>query len=75
MFEHLILRPEHGEHPLEAPGTPEASGALGLPSGPDAPAAPGGPDPERIAATTGGAGFRLADCVQALCENVLKRAA
>ncbi|MFI8776958.1 DUF222 domain-containing protein [Brachybacterium paraconglomeratum] len=32
-------------------------------------------DPERIAATTGGAGFRLADCVQAMCESVLARAA
>ncbi|MGO2607423.1 MAG: DUF222 domain-containing protein [Brachybacterium tyrofermentans] len=29
------------------------------------------PDPERIAATTGGAGFRLADCVDALCRNVV----
>lgn len=32
-------------------------------------------DPERIAATTGGAGFRLADCVDALCRNVMDRAA
>ncbi|GAA1307436.1 HNH endonuclease signature motif containing protein [Brachybacterium tyrofermentans] len=29
------------------------------------------PDPERIAATTGGADFRLADCVDALCRNVV----
>lgn len=32
-------------------------------------------DPERIAATTGGAGFRLADCVDALCRNVVRSAA
>ena len=63
MFERLILRPDHREQPLE-------SG-----SGADAPDAPEGRDPERIAATTGGAGFRLADCVQVLCENVLPRAA
>lgn len=40
-----------------------------------APGLPDGRDPERIAATTGGEGFRLADCVQALCESVLVRAA
>lgn len=40
-----------------------------------APGTPDGRDPERIAATTGGEGFRLADCVQALCESVLVRAA
>ena len=32
-------------------------------------------DPERIAATTGGAGFRLADCVDALCHHVMELAA
>ncbi|WP_193104451.1 HNH endonuclease signature motif containing protein [Brachybacterium sp. FME24] len=32
-------------------------------------------DPERIAATTGGFGFRLADCVDVLCSNVVKSAA
>ncbi|WP_422116212.1 hypothetical protein [Brachybacterium sp. UNK5269] len=32
-------------------------------------------DPERIAATTGGAGFRLADCVDLLCRSVLELAA
>lgn len=32
-------------------------------------------DPERIAATTGGAGFRLADCVDALCSSVLEPSA
>ena len=40
-----------------------------------APGTPDGQDPERIAATTGGEGFCLADCVQALCESVLVRAA
>ena len=40
-----------------------------------APGTPDGRDLERIAATTGGEGFRLADCVQALCESVLVRAA
>ncbi|MGP9846132.1 DUF222 domain-containing protein [Brachybacterium sp. 107] len=33
------------------------------------------PDPERIAATTGGEGFRLADCVAALCDNAVELAA
>ena len=33
------------------------------------------PDPERIAATTGGEGFRLADCVAALCDNAVALAA
>ena len=32
-------------------------------------------DPERIAATTGGAGFRLADCVDALCRSAVELAA
>ncbi|MDN6400036.1 MAG: hypothetical protein L0K01_06220, partial [Brachybacterium sp.] len=32
-------------------------------------------DPERIAATTGGAGFRLADCVDALCMSAVELAA
>lgn len=32
-------------------------------------------DPERIAAPTGGAGFRLADCVDTLCQNVVALAA
>ncbi|WP_394216142.1 DUF222 domain-containing protein [Brachybacterium vulturis] len=32
-------------------------------------------DPERIAATTGGAGFRLADCVDALCRSAVDLAA
>lgn len=38
------------------------------PSQPDA-------DPERIASTTGGEGFRLADCVDALCGNAVELAA
>ncbi|MDN5685993.1 MAG: HNH endonuclease [Brachybacterium sp.] len=45
---------------------------------PDAPAVPSAgqeTDPGRIAATTGGAGFRLADCVDALCSSVLESAA
>lgn len=29
-------------------------------------------DPTRIAATTGGAGFRLADCVDALCQSAVE---
>lgn len=33
------------------------------------------PDPERIAATTGGEGFRLADCVAALCSHAVELAA
>lgn len=33
------------------------------------------PDPGRIAATTGGAGFRLADCVDALCQSIVEGAA
>lgn len=33
------------------------------------------PDPSRIAATTGGFGFRLADCVDALCLSLVERAA
>lgn len=32
---------------------------------------PSDPDPGRIAATTAGAGFSLAACVDALCENVI----
>lgn len=72
MLERLILRPDHGDSPLDAP---EASDALETSDAPDLPNAPDGRDPERIAATTGGAGFSRADCVQALCENVLARAA
>lgn len=87
MLERLILRPEVTRS-VEAPsaqggtGTTATGGAMG--DGPvddDASAdgsAPGtseSRDPERIAATTGGAGFRLADCVQAMCESVLARAA
>ncbi|ASK66034.1 hypothetical protein CFK39_09650 [Brachybacterium avium] len=34
-----------------------------------------GADPERIAASTGGAGFRLADCVDALCRSAMELAA
>lgn len=32
-------------------------------------------DPERIAATTGGEGFRLADCVDVLCSSIVELAA
>ena len=65
MFERLILRPDPGAHPPE----PVVHGAS------DGCAESEDLDPERIAATTGGAGFRLADCVQVLCENILTRAA
>lgn len=37
--------------------------------------ATGHPDPTRIAATTGGAGFHLADCVDTLLDNILQLAA
>ena len=70
MLEHLLFargtetaragRPESEER---SPG-PSAQGS----GGPDA-------DPARIAATTGGDGFRLADCVDALLESVLDLAA
>ena len=78
MFERLILRPDRGELPLDAENAENATvgpDAPDTPVYPDAPDTPGGRDPGRIAATTGGAGFRLADCVQVLCENVLPRAA
>lgn len=64
MFEELIVQPVRT-------GSSSASASSSAP-GSDAPS---GRDPERIAATTGGAGFRLADCVQALCQSVLARAA
>ncbi|APX33775.1 hypothetical protein BH708_14840 [Brachybacterium sp. P6-10-X1] len=60
MLEHLALRPDTGE-----------DGA----TGPTSPAHVQQADPERIAATTGGAGFRLADCVDALCQNAVELAA
>lgn len=87
MLERLILRPEVTRS-VEAPsaqggtGTTATGGAIG--DGPvdddasadgSAPGTSDSRDPERIAATTGGAGFRLADCVQAMCESVLARAA
>ncbi|GAA1488670.1 HNH endonuclease signature motif containing protein [Brachybacterium sacelli] len=60
MFEHLSLR--DGSAPVATTGS-----ASSAPTGPA--------DPERIAATTGGAGFRLADCVDVLCRNVVELAA
>lgn len=38
-------------------------------------APPPAADPERIAATTGGEGFRLADCVDVLCSSIVELAA
>lgn len=88
MLERLILRPDVPTDDT-APCTEGGAGAAAAdeaegdgPVGEDhsttagrAPGTPDGQDPERIAATTGGEGFRLADCVQALCESVLVRAA
>ncbi|WP_062946699.1 HNH endonuclease signature motif containing protein [Brachybacterium sp. sponge] len=62
MLERLILRPDAATDGA----APVAHGGTGTPDNRDL---------ERIAATTGGAGFRLADCVQALCESVQARAA
>ena len=44
-------------------------------SGTTGAALPSTADPERIASTTGGEGFRLADCVDVLCRNVVELAA
>ncbi|MEJ6543934.1 DUF222 domain-containing protein [Brachybacterium paraconglomeratum] len=88
MLERLILRPDVPTDDT-APCTEGGAGAAAAdeaegdgPVGEDhsttagrAPGTPDGQDPERIAATTGGEGFCLADCVQALCESVLVRAA
>ena len=87
MLERLILRPEVTRS-VEAPsaqggtGTTATGGAIGDGPVDDDASADGSAqsmaedrDPERIAATTDGTGFRLADCVQALCENVLSRVA
>ena len=88
MLERLILRPDVPTDDT-APCTEGGAGAAAAdeaegdgPVGEDhsttagrAPDTPDGQDPERIAATTGGEGFCLADCVQALCESVLVRAA
>ena len=83
MLERLILRPDPAEGDVdpEGPASERIPQSGELPGSEEAPGSgkdsgtPSGRDPERIAATTGGTGFRLADCVQALCENVLSRVA
>ena len=88
MLERLILRPDVPTDvaaPSAGRGAATAEGERAEGDGPvgedhsttagRAPGTPDGQDPERIAATTGGEGFRLADCVQVLCESVLVRAA
>lgn len=88
MLERLILRPDvptddtapctEGGAGAAAADEAEGDGPVGEDHSTTAGRAPGtrdGQDPERIAATTGGEGFCLADCVQALCESVLVRAA
>ena len=83
MLERLILRPDPAEGDVdpEGPSSERIPQSGELPGSEEAPGSgkdsgtPSGRDPERIAATTGGTGFRLADCVQALCENVLSRVA
>lgn len=62
MFEHLLFRST-----IDA----EDDGARDSTCSAPSPAA----DPERIAATTGGEGFRLADCVDALCSSIVELAA
>ncbi|MDN5899625.1 MAG: HNH endonuclease [Brachybacterium sp.] len=56
------------------PGAEVLSTASASGSSDDGPG-PVGERPDRIAATTGGAGFRIADCVDALCRAVVERAA
>ena len=71
MLEHITIR--HTPTPETDPaGTPGGDPADPEHTDPEhtAPA-----DPTRIAATTGGAGFRLADCVDTLLHNVLQLAA
>ena len=88
MLERLILRPDVPTDvaaPSAGRGAATAEGERAEGDGPvgedhsttagRAPGTPDGQDPERIAATRGGEGFRLADCVQVLCESVLVRAA
>jgi hypothetical protein len=65
MFEHLIVQPVPPCDDTESDA----------PQGDAAPETPRDRDPERIAATTGGEGFSLAECVQAMCQSVLARAA
>ena len=65
MLEHLAMRPDTGED-----SGADQTGPAGVQQTSTQQA-----DPERIAATTGGAGFRLADCVDALCQNVVELAA
>ncbi|MDN5686727.1 MAG: HNH endonuclease [Brachybacterium sp.] len=69
MLEHLALRPDTGEDGATGPmGSSHVQQASEQHPGARA-------DPERIASTTGGAGFRLADCVDALCQNAVELAA
>lgn len=74
MLEHLALRPDTSVDGSTGPmGPARAEQASEQHPGARHPGAPA--DPERIASTTGGAGFRLADCVDALCQNVVELAA
>ncbi|WP_394214796.1 HNH endonuclease signature motif containing protein [Brachybacterium vulturis] len=75
LLEQLALR-----HLPDAPDAEVRSTASASASVPASGASDDGPGPvgersDRIAATTGGAGFRLADCVDALCRAVVERAA
>ncbi|WP_193105071.1 HNH endonuclease signature motif containing protein [Brachybacterium sp. FME24] len=67
MLEHLSIRSSTSISTADD-GTTGSSDSTGSAPPPKA-------DPERIAATTGGAGFRLADCVDALCQSVVELAA
>ncbi|APX31710.1 hypothetical protein BH708_02095 [Brachybacterium sp. P6-10-X1] len=62
-------------HPVQARWPALHESVRVRPDSPTFPTAAQDADPERIAATTGGAGFGLADCVEVLCRNLLEPAA
>ncbi|MFC7465855.1 DUF222 domain-containing protein [Brachybacterium sp. GCM10030252] len=70
MLERVRTRPSPGVQGDEAGEAAEA----GKDDGHDTPP-PGSADPRRIAARTGGQGFSLSACVDALCQNVVTLAA
>lgn len=78
MIEHLSLR-EAPQTPAQIPAQPSAPPSVAGVPGTEEPVTTrstrADADPERIAATTGWAGFRLADCVDVPCRSILQPAA